>query len=106
MYRITDDVQRLIAFSVVETAASASYHLEPLAWVSQLTNLQAISSWVLKRWRRSLWESPAMVMVQMWSAQARKSALLVFCSAAVQGMTVWAAAANASRASRHLMPID
>ena len=65
MCRMTDDVDRLIAFSVVETAASASCHLEPLACVSQLTKLQALSNWFLKRCRRSLCESPAMVTVEM-----------------------------------------
>ena len=54
MCRTTDEVHKLIELSVVETAASASYHLDPFEWVSQLVKVQALSSRVLKRCRRSL----------------------------------------------------
>jgi hypothetical protein len=46
---ITAELPKPIACSTVEVAASASYHLEVLAWVSQLEKFHALSSMDLKR---------------------------------------------------------
>lgn len=59
--RITAEVARPIAFSVTEKPASASCHLDPLVCVSQLANFHALSSRVLKRWRRFSCAEPGIV---------------------------------------------
>src|SRR5258708_8436542 len=69
MCRMTAEVQRLIAFSVEEMAASASCHFEDLVCVSQLVNFHALSSSVLNRCRLCSCEGPDRATLQMWSVR-------------------------------------
>src|SRR5258706_7146069 len=103
---MTAEVQRPIAFSVAETAASASCQCEALACVSQFVNFQALSSSVLNRCRLFSCDAPASATLQMWSAQAFRSAFFGGSWSEVHGNAVCAALLKASNASRHRTPID
>jgi hypothetical protein len=79
--------------------------LEPFEYVSQGVSLHALSSRAMKRCRRVSCVDPGIVAAQMWSVQPFISAFFGASLLPVHGRAICAAAANASRASRHPTPI-
>jgi hypothetical protein len=105
MWRMTAEVHSVMADSVTATAASASCHVDALLWVNQLANFQALSKLDLNSARLCSCEAPGKAMLQMCSAQARRSAFLGGSSFAVHGRARCAALAKLNKDSRHLTPI-